>query len=216
MVQSVSDNGVIAAFSEDKVEQLTGLSIAQLRYWDRTGFFAPAYADENRRTPYSRIYSFKDLLALRVLNVLRNQYNVPLQHLRKVAERLSHLEDDKWTATTLYVLNRKVVWQEGNAHVEIVSRQYVMGISLAIVVEDTKRDVAKLRQRSADQIGHVSRSRYVSHNAWVISGTRIPTATIRRFSEAGYSVEQIIAEYPDLTPADVKAALDHEKVSAAA
>src|SRR6516162_5901861 len=103
---------IIAAFSEDQVERLSGLTKAQLRYWDRTGFFQLKYADENRQFAYSRLYSFKDLVGLRVLGILRNRYRVPLQHLRKVAEKLSHLADDRWTHTTLYVLKKKVVFHE--------------------------------------------------------------------------------------------------------
>ena len=103
---------IIAAFSDEQVERLTSLTKAQLRYWDRTGFFAPKFANENRRRAYSRLYSFKDIVALRTISVLRNQYSVPLQHLRKVAKKLSHLADDLWTTTTLYVLNKKVVFHE--------------------------------------------------------------------------------------------------------
>ena len=108
-----SDN-TISAFSEDHAERLTGVSKRQLRYWDRTGFFQPEMAAENRRMAFSRIYSFRDIVQLRVLNVLRNQYNVPLQHLRKVSEELSHLSDSKWTATELFVLNRRVIFVEPN------------------------------------------------------------------------------------------------------
>jgi DNA-binding transcriptional MerR regulator len=61
----------IAAFSEEQVERLTGLNTAQLRYWDRMGFFQPSYAGENRRIAYSRIYSFKDVVGLRTLGLLR-------------------------------------------------------------------------------------------------------------------------------------------------
>src|SRR5262249_995950 len=106
----MTTENIIAAFSEDQVHRLTGVSKQQLRYWDRTSFYVPTYGEGDRRTPYSRIYSFKDITALRVLNVLRNQYNVPLQHLRKVASELAHLSDVKWTATTLFVLNRKVIF----------------------------------------------------------------------------------------------------------
>ena len=45
------------------------------------------------------------------------------------------------------------------------------------------------------------------HNAPVIGGTRIPVAAVRSFHEAGYTTEQIIAEYPSLTPTDVETAL---------
>jgi uncharacterized protein (DUF433 family) len=211
---SVSDvNKVVAAFSEEQVEWLTGLTAAQLRYWDRTGFFAPAYADENRRIAYSRIYSFKDVVALRTLNMLRNQNNVPLQHLRKVADRLSHLAGDLWTKTTLYVLGKKVYFDDpvtGQPQ-EVLTGQYALGIHLKAIIADTKRDADKLHRRESAKIGQVARSRYVGHNAWVIAGTRIPTGAIRRFKEAGHTVDQIIKEYPDLTPQDIEAALVHEK-----
>jgi DNA-binding transcriptional MerR regulator len=207
----------IAAFSEEHVERLTGLSKTQLRYWDRTGFFLPSYADDNRRSPYSRIYSFSDLLALRTLGVLRKQYSVPLQHLRKVAERLSHLESRLWTATSLYVVDKKVIFHEQGTKLprEIVSGQFLVPIELQKVVIATQKDVSKLRERRGSQIGVVERSRSVNRNAPVVAGTRIPIAAIRRFKEAGYTVSQIIAEYPDLKPKDVEAALSHGARAAA-
>jgi len=214
----LSDTNVIAAFSEEQAEHLTSLSLAQLRYWDRTGFFVPSYAAEDRRSAYSRIYSFRDIVALRILGVLRRQHNVPLQHLRLVAAKLSHLADGLWTKTTLYVLNRQVIFQEpGDGRLrEPVSGQYVLGIPLKKIVADTRRDVEKLRRRPNEKIGKIERSRRVSHNASVIAGTRIPTGAIRRFKEAGYTVDQIIAEYPDLTLRDVEVALKYEDANAAA
>jgi DNA-binding transcriptional MerR regulator len=188
----IADNVVISAFSEAQVERLTGLTASQLRCWDQTGFFAPAYADENRRLPYSRIYSFKDVVALRTLSVLRNHHKVPLQHLRKVAQKLSHLADDLWTKTTLYVLDKKVVFLELGTNVprEVVSGQFVISLELKTVVADTKKAVEILCQRSDNQIGRIERSRYVNHNAWVVAGTRISTRSIRRFKEAGYTIDQ--------------------------
>jgi uncharacterized protein (DUF433 family) len=50
----------------------------------------------------------------------------------------------------------------------------------------------------------------------VVAGTRIPTRAIRNFKKAGYTVDQIIAEYPDLTPRDIEAALKYEEASTAA
>jgi hypothetical protein len=37
----------LLAFTADHVARLTGLSNRQLRYWDDTGFFAPALLDEH-------------------------------------------------------------------------------------------------------------------------------------------------------------------------
>jgi uncharacterized protein (DUF433 family) len=211
-------SNVITAFSEPNVEHLTGLTSAQLRYWDRTGFFAPAYADDDRRTPFSRIYSFKDVVALRTLSLLRRQHNVSLQHLREVAEELSHLADDLWTKTTLYVLNQRVIVHEpGSGRLrDAVSGQYVLGIPLKKIMADTKRDAEKLLRRPDAKIGKIEQSRRVLRNAPVVAGTRIPTAAIKRYKEAGFTVEQIIGEYPDLTPDDIHAALKYEENRAAA
>lgn len=208
----MSAENVISAFSEEHAEALTGVSKNQLRYWDRTDFFKPSMAYENRRVAYSRIYSFKDIVSLRVLNILRNQYNVPLQHLRDVANNLAHLSDKKWTATELFVLSRRVVFVEPDTekYREIVSNQYVIGLPLHIVVSDTRRDVEKLNVRGSDLIGTFERARYVNHNALVIAGTRIPVETIKQFGEDDYSVDQILTEYPSLTREDVEAALRHE------
>lgn len=41
-----------------------------------------------------------------------------------------------------------------------------------------------------------------------ITGTRIPVATIVGLVAEGLSVEKIVAEYPQLTAADVRAALE--------
>ena len=207
---------VVAAFSEEQVQRLTGLTPGRLRYWNKTDFFKPSFAEENTRLAYSRFYSFKDIVALRTLEMLRVQNNVPLQHLRKVAERLAHLKDDLWTKTTLFPVNRKVVFvnPETGTPQEVVSGQYVLGVRLQQIIDDTSADIERMRRRDESQVGRITRSRAIAHNSWVIAGTRIPVGAVRRLSEDGYSAEQIIAEYPDLT-ADVRAALAHGSTKAA-
>lgn len=208
---------VIAAFSEDQVAHLTKLSKRRLRYWRETGFFAPSFVEDNPRLSYSKFYSFKDIVALRALEILRVQNNVPLQRLRKVAEKLSHLNEDLWTKTDLYVVNRKVVFVNPGTGLpeEVVSGQYLLPIKLNTVIQGTSRDVEAMRKRSKDDIGRITRNRAICHNAPVVAGTRIPIGAIQRLHEDEYSVEQIIAEYPDLTLDDVRAALTYESSKAA-
>lgn len=203
-----SDN-VIGAFSEDFAERLTGLSHRQLRYWDSTGFFSPGIAAENPRLAFSRIYTFRDIVSLRVLARLRNELHVTLQHLREVAKKLSHLKDSKWTLTTLYVANGKVVFDhpETGLRQEIVSGQGVLEIPLQVAISETRQRIAEASERPQNQVGQVVRNRFVRHNDVVVAGTRIPVSAIKNFAEDGYSVEQIMAEYPGLTAKDVKAAL---------
>jgi uncharacterized protein (DUF433 family) len=209
---------VIIAFTEEHVQRLTGLTKAQLRYWDRTGFFKPAYADDDRKAAFSRIYSFRDVVGLRTLGILRNIHKVPLQNLRLAAKRLSHLKDALWTKTTLFVLARRVVFRpEGTEEMQdAATGQLVMGIPLRTVIADVQREAEQLRERSPKKIGTIERHRRVAQNAWVVGGTRIPVRAIRNFHEAGYSVQAIMKEYPDLTERDIKAALAHEESKPAA
>jgi uncharacterized protein (DUF433 family) len=208
---------VVAAFSEEQIGRMVGLTKGRLRYWARTDFFRPSFIEEDGRLPYSRFYSFKDVVALRTLEMLRVQNGVPLQHLRKVAEKLAHLKDALWTTTNLFVLNKKVIIvnPETDQPQEIVSGQYVLPIPLSKIIDDTRNDIIAFRGRSANTVGHLSRNRGIARNAWVISGTRISVGSIVRLHEDGYTVDQIIDEYPDLTPEDVGAALAHGRRAAA-
>jgi DNA-binding transcriptional MerR regulator len=135
-------SNVIAAFSEEQVQRMTGLTTGRLRYWAKTDFFKPSFAEENQRLPYSRFYSFKDVVALRTLEMLRVQNRVPLQQLRAVAERLAHLKDDLWATTTLFVENGKVaiVNPETRTAYEVAGG-YLLGVSLKKVIDDATADI---------------------------------------------------------------------------
>jgi uncharacterized protein (DUF433 family) len=206
---------VVSAFTEEQVERLTSIAVSRLRYWDRTDFFKPSFAASNRRSSYSRIYSFTDIASLRVIASLMNQFNVPLQHLRHVISKLGKMDNAAWVRTTLYVMNRKVIFDdaESGRQQEIVSGQYMIGIELENVLSDTRRDVASLSKRDSEKVGEIVKARNIAHNALVISGTRVPIRSIQEFADAGYSVEKILLEYPTLTATDIKAAIRHSKAA---
>jgi uncharacterized protein (DUF433 family) len=203
---------VVRAFSTNHVVRLTGLSHAQLRYWDQTGFFRPRYAFEDRRSPFSRVYSFQDVVGLRTLGVLRNVHKIPLQQLRKVAGELTKYGDAPWSEIVLYVLGKEVYFQEpASEDVRgVLSKQYVL-VPLRSIIHDVADQARRLKQRTKDQFGQIERNRYVVHNAWVIAGTRIPTKAIWHFHQAGYAPKRIIHEYPLLTRQDIEAAVKHEE-----
>lgn len=202
----MSSSNVIGAFSEVQVESLTGLSKSQLRRWRRDGFIKPSY-DDGGKSAFSHVYSFKDLVNLRVLNTLRNTHKVSLSELKKVGRELSHLGEDRWTATTLYVLNRHVVYVEPETarKREITTKQYVVDIPLKVAIAGTKEAVQAFNEEHR-KAGQVARNRYVSQNFLVFAGTRVPVLAVKEFAEAGYSAEEIISEYPDLTEADIRIA----------
>ena len=136
---------------------------------------------------------------------------VPLQHLRKVAAKLSRIKKDPWSEITLYVLGKEVQFREPDTRRvrSAIGGQYV-NLPLRDVIHNVEAEAKHLRTRADDQLGKVEKHRYVAHNSWVVAGTRIPTKAIQRFNEAGYTIAQIIEEYPSLTRRDIKAALAHE------
>jgi uncharacterized protein (DUF433 family) len=201
---------IISAFSADQVVKLTGLTIRQLAYWDNLGFFQPQYASEDRRSPYSRIYSFKDVVGLRTLSILKKKYRCSLQHLREVAVKLSAYTETPWADLTLYVLKKRVYFNESEIGLRrgILDGQYAL-LPISTIMEDVRKEMEQLGRRTPEQIGHIEKRRFVSHQAEVISGTRIRVSTILNFVKAGYSTAAILKEYPSLTEADIEAAKRH-------
>jgi len=107
----MANEEVVRAFSAEHVVRLTGLSESQLRSWDRIGFFSPAYAYEDRHSPYSRVYSFRDVVGLRTIAVLLQQYQVSVQQLKLVAKKLVSKGFDNWADVKLYVVKKQVHFQ---------------------------------------------------------------------------------------------------------
>lgn len=205
----VKNSPEMAAFTEDHVSRLTSLSVRQLRYWDETGFFKPTAS----AAAYGRYYSFRDVVGLRTLAELRREYKVPLQYLRRVAERLAHLKDDLWSKTTLHVLGKRVVFtnpETGEAE-EPITGQKVLSLPLKRVRAKAATEAKKLLQRDKRMVGQVVS---IGRKEKFIAGTRIPVAAVQRLAEDGYSPEQIIAEYPDLKMGDVEAALAAKRIAA--
>lgn len=199
-------NSVIAAFSLPQASKLTGVPEGRLVDWDNEKFFAPSLAYEDRRSPYSRLYSFEDLVGLRTLNILRDR--VSMQHLKKAAMRLKEHSGRPWSELTLYTLNREVHFRNPrDGKIEgAVSGQYGATIPLESVAKELREEANKLRERDADLVGTIDRQKFVMGNAWVFGGTRIPVAAVISYLDAGYSDEDIIEEYPDLELKDIKAA----------
>lgn len=207
---------VVAVFSVDQVCDLTGVTRRQLAYWDQTGFFTPEPIDGLRR-PFNRVYSLRDVVGLGTIGMLRNTYRIPLAELRRVGKWLHRHHGSPWSSLRFYVANRRVYFSEPRSRVRMEaaprSGQAVLLdiIEMEAVASRIGRAVADRQRRHRDQVGRLSQNRYVAHNATVVAGTRIPTSAIWQFHQAGYSAEQIILEYPRLKPADIAAAIRHER-----
>jgi uncharacterized protein (DUF433 family)/DNA-binding transcriptional MerR regulator len=203
----------VLAFSAEQVCQLTGLSLRQVRYWDDTEFFSPEYAPGYRRAAYSRVYSFRDVVGLSTIGLLRKR--VPLQTLRQVGGYLRRYHDTPWASLALYVRGREVVFRDPDNPDVFMSAvspgQNVFPIELLVIARKVGERAQILKARRDDQMGKVRRHRFVVQNKPVLAGTRVPTAAVWNLHEAGYSAHRIIAEFPRLGPQDVKAAIQYER-----
>ena len=131
-----------------------------------------------------------------------------MQHLKKAADCLKAHSGKPWSELTLYTLNGEVHFKNpGNGKIEgAVSGQYGATIPIESVAEEMHEMANALRVRDPKKVGLIVRDRFVMGNAPVFAGTRIPVADVVSLLGAGYTAKDIIFEFPDLKPADVKAA----------
>ncbi len=189
------------AFTTDEARRLTGLSARRLQYWDETDFIRPSVAARQGRG-LPRLYSFRDLIQLRVAVQLRDRLSLQALRRLKVA-----LNTDAPFATVRFALlpDDEVVYLGPEGHYEAARKpgQIVLefDVPLREIRSSLERDVDRLRARKG--AGHVEKRRGVLGNQPVFSGTRIRPEAVSRALAAGWSDARILEEYPDLRPADI-------------
>ncbi len=198
------------AFTVEQVRALTGLSAHQLSYWVETEFFQPDLSHGGT----ARLFTFRDVVGLRAIAILRNEQGIPLQELRKVGEWLLKYHHKPWSGLRLFVSGRRVYVSDPDTGARLGARDpeqaYLPTVDLLKIANDTGERVEVLRRRRQEQYGKIERKRDVARNAPRLSGTRIPTSAIWAFHLAHFSADQIVREYPTLTEADVRAAIEYE------
>jgi uncharacterized protein (DUF433 family) len=213
MIRATNGTGIVA-FSAHQVSSLTRLSLRQLSYWDSTGFFSPEYAP-GYSGAFCRVYSFRDVVGLYTIGLLRKEYGFPLQKLRKVGEYLHRYHETPWASLALFVTGREIVFRDpanpsSYLGAALDPGQSVIAIELKELARRVDTATRQLRARRPAMLGKITRNRYVVHNAPVLAGTRIPTAAVWELHTAGYSERQILREYPRLRVADIESALSYE------
>lgn len=201
------------AFTSPQVQRLTGLSARMLRYWEETNVFRASHVDERSGRAYRRIYTFRDVVSLRTLALLRKTYGIELNQLRRAGQHLAQYDDAPWASLRFGVQGKRLVFRDPGTGEAVAADPFgagVIPIEMTEIALQTEADANRMRQRKPDDIGSIRRHRHVAGNAWVIAGTRIPTAAIWSFYEDGYDVDAILRSYPDLAPQDVSRAIEHE------
>lgn len=182
----------------------------QAASWAKSGYFVPSILYSTDRRPYSFLYSFSDLVALRVIWILRNQFRMSLADARIAADQIRTTTDIPWSEMRLWVNDRRVFLSEPDG-------EKVAVIELDSVAATVKDEADKLWFRSPDDYGKVERKRNVMHGALVVKGTRIPVSTVVALVNAGWDVERIRRGYPTLHPEDIQGVMryveEHQQVA---
>lgn len=208
---------MVIALDMDRVSKVVNIPKSTLAYWETTGVFSPTHLDPNPRTPYRRIYSFRDVVSLRALGDLRRNLNIKLDDLRRAGQYLSEFYEAPWAQLRFGVVARRLVFRDPETNRwRSVEGQAVLPIDLENLPFEVQQMVELTMKRDVTQFGQVTRQRNVSHNRPVIAGTRIPVSIIKEFAADGYSAQEIIEHYPQLSLLDVEAALAHVDPSRAA
>ncbi|MDJ1172153.1 DUF433 domain-containing protein [Roseofilum sp. BLCC_M154] len=205
----MSDANVIGAFSEQQICKLSGLSKYQVSRWRRAGFVSPEYkGSPDARGAYSNVYSFKDLLILRVLGNLNKNYNVPYGELKRAGKKLNELGLGDWASTRIWVLGKRVVFDDPatDQKFEATSDQFVIEIALEAVTSSAREAIREYNERGDDRVAVIEKKRQLKSSQEVFGGTRITVKAIQGYIQAGYSNDQIISDFPDLTDKDVELA----------
>jgi uncharacterized protein (DUF433 family) len=194
-------------FGVDAVAGLTGLSKPLLRRWARDGFYVP----ERGLQVGEPLFSFRDVVSLRVLAILRQDHGFSRQELRRVGKRFREEHDHAWATLRLGVTGKEVVFIEPATGRVVSTRphgNYVFDEILEIkAVEANMRSQAnRLVHRQSDQLGKTEKRRSILGGRIVFAGTRIAVAGIADALRGGASQKWVLRNFPTLRRADIKLA----------
>jgi DNA-binding transcriptional MerR regulator len=202
------------AWTTEQVLRITGVSKRRLGYWLDRGILS-ADVDEARGRGRVRLWSFADLVEVRVVLWLRDR--VSLQLIGRIVEHLRKRGIDQPLAELRFAVidtgrakrATDVVVQQPDGNWETpIEGQVVMEVVLPLVRFADELRVAAERDRAhRRQPGRFERRRGRLGSVEVLAGTRVPVAAVQRLHAAGWSAERIIENYPGLTERDVAVAV---------
>ena len=129
-----------------EVCKAVGISYRQLDYWARTGLVTPSIREAGG-SGTQRLYSFRDMLVLRIIKKLLDT-GVALQQIRKAVEYLKEIKQPLHSVTLMSDGIRIYAPDSPDAVVDLLSKgQGVFAIAVDKVASDLEGSLAKTRQR---------------------------------------------------------------------
>lgn len=208
----------ILAFTLEQAARVAKVSKRRVSYWASRGVLVPSVLYDTESRPKRYLYSFQDVVGLRTLGILRDQFNLSLQQLRKANDYLRQHSDRPWSELRFWVRGRDLLFTDpslGVVRSSSQSGQVAIEIDLEPVALDVQREAERLMQRRPEDIGKTERHRNIQSNRLLVKGTRVPVDAILDLHGAGYRPEDIVRAFPSLVLDDVHAILSQHATTAA-
>jgi DNA-binding transcriptional MerR regulator len=150
------------SFTAEQACRLTNCTHHQLRYWDRVGLVKPSIQASGGRPGVRRLYSFRDLVALRVVRGLLDN-GMSLQrvrrawdYLRREGEMEDHLADVKLVTDGLTIF--QVSSDDGELMDALRKGQLAFFVAIGDIAREVEEDVTRFeldRSRFLDMLRRV-------------------------------------------------------------
>ncbi|HSM02598.1 MAG TPA: MerR family transcriptional regulator [Acidimicrobiia bacterium] len=134
-------------FTAQQACRLTDCTAHQLRYWDRVGLVQPSIQGTGGRPGKRRLYSFRDLVALRVIkSLLDNGMSVQRvrrawDYLRRTADMDSHLAEVKLVTDGQSIF--KVASDEGELIDALREGQLAFFVAIDEITREVEEDITR-------------------------------------------------------------------------
>jgi DNA-binding transcriptional MerR regulator len=132
-------------FTAEQASRLTNCTAHQLRYWDRVGLVKPSVQSTGGRPGVRRLYSFRDLVALRVIRSLLDS-GLSLQRVRRAFDYLRKKADEHLSEVRL-MTDGKSIFQVCRNEGEMIDALKEGQMAFALALDDVVRSVDGRRTR---------------------------------------------------------------------
>lgn len=129
-------------FTAHQASRLSGCTPRQLRYWDQVGLVQPSIQKTGGRPGVPRLYSFRDLVALRVVKSLLDG-GMSLQRVRRSWEFLNQKAQlDQHLSEVKLVTDGKTIFRVVRREGEVMNALREGQMAFFVAIDEVTRQVA--------------------------------------------------------------------------
>ena len=204
-------------FNSKAVSKITELSFRQVDYWDRTHFIKPSISDATGRGSV-RLYSFKDLIQLKVAKTLMDK-GVSLQKIRKALTYLKKNmpEIEKPLSELRFLTDGETIFVLTKENKKIIdtlrSGQLVFSIALGEIVESLKSEVIALqKEKKYEVIVRGKKYPVILHTDTEDGGSWIECPSLPGCSSQGDTIEEALEMIRDAIKGQLEILAEERRV----